>query len=160
METLSSPYTSGTTFTSTQIRLATGSPTAFIDLTDRLNELVAASAIRCGTVVVQTTHTTTALVVNEHESLLLVDFEALLDRLVPRSEAYWHDELPLRTGVPPHEPRNGHAHCRALLLPTSTTLIVHAGRLVLGRWQRVFFLELDGPRERTVSVLVSGEARP
>ncbi len=159
METLSSPYASATSFQCVQLQVSTGSATAFIDLTDRLNEFVSASEVWCGTVVVQSTHTTTALVVNEHESLLLVDFESLLERLAPRGMAYWHDELPLRTGIPAHEPRNGHAHCRALLLPTSATLIVDAGRLLLGRWQRVFLVELDGPRERTVSVLVSGEVR-
>ena len=53
---------------------------------------------------------------------------------------------------------NGHAHCRALLLPPSVCLNVAGGRLLLGRWQRVFLVELDGPREREISVLVFGEA--
>lgn len=159
MRTLSSPYASGTVVRPSQIHLSTASSSSFVDLTDRLNELVAAANVTHGTIVVQTSHTTTALVVNEHESLLLVDFEALLERLAPRHMAYWHDELSLRSGVPATEPRNGHAHCRALLLPTSVTLIVHAGQMLLGRWQRVFFVELDGPRERTISVLVSGEVR-
>ena len=53
---------------------------------------------------------------------------------------------------------NGHAHCRALLLPPSVCLNVTGGRLLLGRWQRVFFVELDGPREREISVLIFGEA--
>ena len=52
---------------------------------------------------------------------------------------------------------NGHAHCRALLLPSSACLNVTGGRLALGRWQRVFFVELDGPRERDISVLAFGE---
>jgi secondary thiamine-phosphate synthase enzyme len=55
------------------------------------------------------------------------------------------------------ERANGHAHCRALLLPSSASLNVSRGRLVLGQWQRVFFVELDGPREREVSLLVYGE---
>jgi thiamine phosphate synthase YjbQ (UPF0047 family) len=52
---------------------------------------------------------------------------------------------------------NGHAHCRALGLPTSVGLNISGGQLVLGRWQRVFFVELDGPRERELSVLMFGE---
>jgi thiamine phosphate synthase YjbQ (UPF0047 family) len=52
---------------------------------------------------------------------------------------------------------NGHAHCRALLLPSSACLNVNGGRLLLGRWQRVFFVELDGPRERELSVFVISE---
>jgi secondary thiamine-phosphate synthase enzyme len=55
---------------------------------------------------------------------------------------------------------NGHAHCRALLLPSSACLNVTEGRLQLGRWQRVFLVELDGPRERSVSVLLFGEMLP
>lgn len=159
METLSPPDAPVMAVRNAEIRLTTASPTAFIDLTDRLNDLISASQVTSGMLVVHTTHTTTALVVNEHEALLLADFEALLERLAPRNVAYWHDEMALRAEVPWNEPRNGHAHCRALLLPTSVALIIRDGRLLLGRWQRVFLVELDGPRERTVSVLVSGEVR-
>jgi len=54
---------------------------------------------------------------------------------------------------------NGHSHCRALLLGSSACLNVIDGRLLLGRWQRVFLVELDGPRARDVSVLILGEGR-
>lgn len=53
---------------------------------------------------------------------------------------------------------NGHAHCHALLLGSSASLNFAEGRLQLGYWRRVFFVELDGPRAREVSVLVLGEA--
>jgi secondary thiamine-phosphate synthase enzyme len=59
----------------------------------------------------------------------------------------------------PDERSNGHAHCRALLLGVSATLNIVDGRLLLGRWQRVFFVELDGPRERAISAVVLGESR-
>ena len=108
---------------------------------------------------VQTTHTTTAVIVNEGEPLLLDDFRDLLERAAPRAGAYRHDDLARRQDVPADEPRNGHAHCRALQLPASTLLNVVAGRLALGRWQRVFLLDLDGPRTREVSVVVMGTAR-
>ena len=55
------------------------------------------------------------------------------------------------------ERANGHSHCRALLLGPSVALNVSRGRLHLGRWQRVFLVELDGPKARDVSVLVIGE---
>jgi thiamine phosphate synthase YjbQ (UPF0047 family) len=61
--------------------------------------------------------------------------------------------------VDPNEPRNGHAHAKALLLRTAETLNVAHGRLQLGRWQRVLLIELDGPREREVSLLAMGERR-
>lgn len=142
------------------IRLSTCSARAFIDLTEHLTGVLTTSRVGVGVVNVQTTHTTTAIVVNEHEPLLTSDFEMLLDRLVPRSLSYAHDDMARRVGVQADEPANGHAHCRALLLPTAVSLNVVDGRLELGRWQRVFFVELDGPRRRDVSVVVVGERRP
>jgi thiamine phosphate synthase YjbQ (UPF0047 family) len=83
----------------------------------------------------------------------------VLEAGAPQDGRYRHDDRALRTvNVNEDEPANGHAHCRALVLPTSVCLNVSRGRLVLGRWQRVFFVELDGPRDRALSVLVFGEA--
>jgi len=132
--------------------------TQFIDITDRIGALVAASHISQGIVNVQALHTTTAIVVNEHEPLLLTDFEAALGRIVPTDALYRHDDPHLRVvNLAPNERRNGHSHCRALLLTPSLSLNIVGGRLVLGRWQRLFFVELDGPRERAISTLMMGE---
>jgi secondary thiamine-phosphate synthase enzyme len=142
-----------------RIHVATRHPTEFIDLTDRLESFVADSGLRFGLLNVQTLHTTTAVVVNEHEPLLLTDFQALLDAAAPCDGRYRHDDTTARTvNLTDAERPNGHAHCRALLLPSSACLNVTQGRLVLGRWQRVFLVELDGPREREISVLVLGES--
>lgn len=153
METLSLPYICQ----HVTVRLTTHRATEFVDFTEQLARHVQASALRVGTLTVQTRHTTTAIVVNEHEPLLLTDFEALLERMAPQRLAYWHDELALRSNVPADEPRNAHAHCRALVLPSSTVVTVADGRLQLGRWQRIFLVEFDGPREREVSVVTMGE---
>ena len=153
METLR-PHT--TTHHST-IQVESRHPTQFIDLTDELEALVRTAGVLTGLVNVQSLHTTAAIVVNEHEPLLLADFEALLERVAPQRLAYWHDELALRSNVPVDEPRNAHAHCRALVLPSSTVVTVADGRLQLGRWQRIFLVEFDGPREREVSVVTMGE---
>jgi secondary thiamine-phosphate synthase enzyme len=142
----------------TELRLSTSRGTEFLDLTPCLERFVADAGMIAGTLNVQTRHTTTAIVVNEHEPLLLADFERLLERVAPRGATYAHDDLQLRSGVPADEPRNGQAHCRALLLPSSTTLNIVGGQIALGRWQRVFLVELDGPRERAVSVVLVGEA--
>lgn len=142
-----------------RIHLTTRHPTEFIDLTDRLQRLVADSGVRFGILNVQTLHTTTAVIVNEHEPLLLADFQALLESAAPGDGRYRHDDTAARTvNVTAAERPNGHAHCRALLLPSSVCLNVASGRLVLGHWQRVFVVELDGPREREISVLLLGEA--
>ena len=142
----------------TSIRITTERPTEFIDLTERLEALVAASGVRFGLVNVQTLHTTTAIVVNEHEPLLLDDFVSLLEKAAPRHADYRHDDWFVRTvNLTADERSNGHGHCRALLLGASACLNVIDGQLQLGCWQRVFLAELDGPRERQVSVLVLGE---
>lgn len=142
----------------TRIRVTTTRAMEFIDLTDRIEALAAVARIRAGFVNVQSLHTTTAIVVNEHEPLLLTDFEALLAGVAPREAPYRHDDMAVRTvNLAPGERPNGHAHCRALLLPSSVSLNVADGRVQLGRWQRVFLVELDGPRAREVSVLVLGE---
>src|SRR6185436_5233289 len=96
---------------------------------------------------------------NEHEPLLLVDFATILDSAVPSGVRYRHDDPAARTvNLTPDERVNGHAHCRALLLGTSTSLNIVDSRLRLGRWQRVFFVELDGPREREISIVIVGES--
>ena len=138
-----------------RLRLNTTQPTQFIDLTERIERLVAEADVGYGVVNVQTLHTTTAVVVNEHEPLLLDDFQQLLETTAPDHGGYRHDDPLARVvNLTAAERANGHAHCRAVLLPTSVCLNVVKGRLLLGHWQRVFFVELDGPREREISVLV------
>jgi secondary thiamine-phosphate synthase enzyme len=141
-----------------RISISTEHSTEFIDLTDRLDALVAASGIRSGIVNVQSLHTTTAVIVNEPEPLLLSDFTVLLENAAPRDAGYRHDDATIRTvNVTPDERVNGHSHCRALLLGPSVSLNVIDGSLLLGRWQHVFMVELDGPRAREISVLILGE---
>jgi secondary thiamine-phosphate synthase enzyme len=134
----------------------TRSALEFVDVTARVGDAVARSGILDGLVSVQSLHTTAAVVVNEAEPLLLEDLRATLERAAPRHLAYRHDDFALREEVAPDEPANGHAHCRALFLRASETLAVADGRVRLGRWQRLFLVELDGPRTRTLCVTVLG----
>jgi secondary thiamine-phosphate synthase enzyme len=155
METLAGSQT----FWHTTIRIETEHPTQFIDLTDEVEALVDRAGIRMGLVNVQSLHTTTAIVVNEHEPLLLSDVAALLERIAPLDAVYRHDNLSLRgSNCVLGERPNGHSHCRALLLAPSACLNVADRRLQLGRWQRVFLAELDGPRTRDVSVVIVGDS--
>ena len=144
----------------TWMRVTSTAPTQFIDLTDRLGRIVASRGVAAGVLNVQTLHTTTAIVVNEHEPLLLEDFQQQLEETAPDDGRYRHDDASARAvNVKAEERTNGHAHCRALFLPTAVSLNVIEGRLVLGRWQRVFFVELDGPQEREISAMVLPAAR-
>jgi secondary thiamine-phosphate synthase enzyme len=141
-----------------QLRLRTEEYLQFIDLTEQIISLTQASGISQGFVNIQTRHTTTAIIVNEHEPLLLEDLKRTLEHLAPRTIAYRHDDFEVRTeNLTPDEQPNGHAHCKALFLRSSETINIINGRLDLGRWQRIFFIELDCARERTVSVTLLGQ---
>jgi len=141
------------------VTVVTERPLQLLDITGFLVARVRRSGVEHGILCVQTLHTTTGIAVNEDEPLLASDLERALERLVPREHAYAHDDLARRVAVPAGERANGHAHCKALLLAPSATLTVVAGRLVLGRWQRVFLVELDGGRRRSLSIVVLGTGR-
>jgi secondary thiamine-phosphate synthase enzyme len=154
METLAPTFI----YRHTRIRIASERPTEFIDLTEGLEALIAETRMMVGFLNVQSLHTTAAIVVNEREPLLLHDFETVLDELAPGHARYQHDDVTMRTvNLTLDERPNGHSHCKALLLGPGACLNVIDGTLLLGRWQRVFLVELDGPRMREVSVLMMGE---
>lgn len=138
------------------VRLRTERSLQFVDLTELVEERVRRSGVREGMATVQSRHTTAAVLVNENEPLLLHDFEDALRRWAPADARYRHNDLKARAGAPLDERPNGHAHARALLLGASVCLSVAEGRLDLGPWQSVFLVELDGPRDRTLSVQVLG----
>jgi secondary thiamine-phosphate synthase enzyme len=140
-----------------KIQIATERPFEFIDITPDVESLIAQAGIDVGFVNLQSLHTTTSIVVNEHEPQLLTDFAELLERAAPSSASYRHDDVRLRTvNLIPGERINGHSHCQALLLASSVCLNIANGYLQLGRWQRVFLAELDGPQTRDLSVLIFG----
>ncbi len=147
-----------TTF-SDAVTLRTQARRQFIDLTELVAERVRRSGIRDGLVLVQSHHTTAAVVVNENEPLLLGDFERLFDRLCPADAPYDHDDMARRIDAAEEERPNGASHCRCVLLGVSQALHVSGGVLQVGRWQRLLLVELDGPRSRTLSVVVLGGAR-
>ena len=143
-----------------RLEVSTSQPTAFVDLTARLSRFVTRSGIRHGLLGVHTLHTTTAVVLNEDEPLLRDDIVDQLERLAPREMPYAHDDpARRRVNLTPHERVNGHAHCRAVNLGASLCLSVVDGALLLGRWQRVLFVDLDGPQLRQVAATIVGAAR-
>jgi secondary thiamine-phosphate synthase enzyme len=126
-------------------------PIEFIDLTDQINRHLLEHGIRNGTATVFSRHTTAAIKINEAEELLLEDFKQMLRRLCPVEHDYHHNDMSRRKPpIAPDERPNAHSHCMHLLLSTSETIPVVESRLALGTWQRIFMVELDGPREREV----------
>jgi len=143
-----------------RLRFESKNPTEFVDITDRLRDEVRWSGLQIGRVHLQSLHTTLGIAINENEPLLLRDFERLLERLAPVGAGYQHDDFARRFDIALDEPENGHAHCRQLLLTGFATLLVEDGELVLGRWQSVFAVELDGPRHRQLAIQLDGQFGP
>jgi len=142
---------------SMRLRLTTAAECQVVDLTDHLEDFLRRTGMHRGGLLVHTLHTTTAVLVNEQEPLLHGDLFRQLERLAPRDLAYDHDDSTRRVvNRTESERTNGHAHCRAMLLGSTVSLPIIDGRLALGRWQRVLFVELDGPQERTVIATVTG----
>jgi secondary thiamine-phosphate synthase enzyme len=131
----------------------------FIDITADVQAVVERSGVRYGQVAVFSNHTTAAVVLNEHEPLLLNDMARALSRLAPAGNYYEHNDFSIRTvNMFADECANGHSHCQHLFLGASETIPVHDGRAHLGRFQSVFLVELDHARLRRVYVQTMGVA--
>lgn len=129
----------------------------FIDITDWVCECAAKSKVNNGFVVVYSKHTTAAIKINENEPLLLRDMTEFLEKFSPRNGGYQHNDFSIRTvNMNPDESPNGHAHLQHLLMGTSETIPIIDGIMQFGRYQSVFLIELDHPREREVMVQVVG----
>jgi secondary thiamine-phosphate synthase enzyme len=129
--------------------LETREPIQFLDITRDVDELVRHAGLREGLVTIFSRHTTAAVSIQEDEPLLLQDLCDFLHRSAPAENHYRHNDFRVRT-VHMHddESPNGHAHCLQLMLGASETVPVCGGKLMLGTWQRIFVVELDGPRPR------------
>jgi secondary thiamine-phosphate synthase enzyme len=119
------------------------------DLTEQVARVVSSSAIQTGTVNVFNVGSTGAVGVIEFEPGLQHDLPAILDRLIPPSRNYGHEQA--------WHDGNGHSHLQATLLGPSLTAAIADGQLMLGTWQQIFHLECDvRGRQRTVVVTVVG----
>jgi secondary thiamine-phosphate synthase enzyme len=142
------------------VSVVTRDPVEFVDLTPTLARIVAGLGLRDGALTVYTRHTTTGLLINEHEPLLFSDLKAMFDRLVPEDGWFAHDDYERRTvNLTPRERQNGWAHCRAALLRTSESIPVADAQLGLGRWQRVLLVDFDGGQKREIAVMLQGVFR-
>jgi len=128
--------------------MQTRRPREFVNLTDRVRQVVRASGVAEGFVLVSSMHITSAVFVNDNESGLLQDIERWADRLAPPGDYAHH-----RTGE-----SNGDAHLKNLLLGHEVVLPVTRGNLDLGPWEQLFYGEFDGQRPKRVVVKVVGDA--
>ena len=133
-----------------QLTLATRGHGDMLDLTEQVAAVVSRSKVRTGIAHVFTVGSTAALGAIEFEPGLRQDLPATLDRLMPPSRAYGHEQT--------WHDGNGHSHLQATVLGPGLTVPVGEGKLVLGTWQPIFPLEGDvRPRQRTVVVTVLGD---
>lgn len=117
------------------------------DITQDVEAVLKNSGIREGLLNVYSRHSTSGVVINENESGLVKDFQLALQRLVPEGAGYQHDRID----------NNADSHIKGFLLGGSQTIPVENGQVMLGTWQSIFFVELDGPRQRKLTVTVMGE---
>lgn len=114
----------------------------FVDITEAVRAWVESQGIRDGVVTVTTPHTTGRIIVNERDPALQRDMLRQLQWFAPADAAYEHNQHTVDGRD------NAHAHLAALFMPASESLHLADGTLQLGTWQALFFVELDGPRER------------
>ena len=119
-----------------------------VHLTPTLEQILAKSGIRDGFMLVSAMHITAGVFVNDDESGLHADIWEWLEKLAPFRAGYRHHE----TGE-----TNGDAHLKSMLVHHEVIVPITAGRLDLGPWQRVFYAEFDGQRDKRLIVKVMGE---
>ena len=121
---------------------------AFENITPEVEAIVRKSGIKEGMVLVSAMHITAGVYVNDNESGLIEDIDHWLEGLAPFRKDYKHHE----TGED-----NGDSHLKALLIHHEVIVPITAGKLDLGTWQRIFYAEFDGQRDKRVIVKVMGE---
>jgi secondary thiamine-phosphate synthase enzyme len=120
------------------------------DITRQVEQLIRESGIQTGTAHLFNIGSTAIIGTVEYESGLERDIPEMLDRLIPPSRDYGHEEA--------WHDGNGHSHIQATLAGPDLTVPVSAGRPVLGTWQQIFHLECDiKPRTRAIVITVQGE---
>ena len=136
--------------TSKRINFKTRGETDIMDITGEVTNAIKASEIRNGIVTIFVPGATGAVTTIEYEPGLLKDLPAMLERIAPKEIEYehekrWHDG-------------NGHSHVRASLLGPSITIPFEDGRLTLGTWQQIVFIELDNKsRSREIVLQIMGD---
>lgn len=125
--------------------ITTSAREQIIDVTTEVQSLVAGMLHGAGVVCISVPHCTCAVYVNENETDLVADTISLIDRLT--SGGWKHDLID----------NNADSHLAATLIGSSVVLPVVDGGIELGTWQRIMLVELDGPRQRRISVIVVGD---
>ncbi|MCJ7724221.1 MAG: secondary thiamine-phosphate synthase enzyme YjbQ [Anaerolineales bacterium] len=132
------------------IHLNTKGNADIIDITSQVNQAVSQSGVVDGVVTIFCPSSTSALTTIEFESGCLADLRRLFDEILPSDRIYAHNAS--------WGDGNGHAHVRAALLGPSLAVPLVSGRLTLGTWQQIIYIDFDThPRQRELVLQVIGE---
>jgi secondary thiamine-phosphate synthase enzyme len=116
------------------------------DITHEIQLIVKQSHYNNGIVNVYSRHSTSGIVINENEAGLIKDFKAALEGLIPVEGNYNHNCID----------NNADSHIRSFFIGSSETVPLYKGKLDLGTWQSIFFVDVDGPRNRKITVTIIG----
>ena len=134
-----------------EVRLGTTEPIQVMDITTQVKQLLADSGVSNGQLTLISSHTTAFVSLNEFEPGLQQDMVEYLDRVAPPGAGYRHNVNPVDGRL------NAHSHLAGLFLNPSLSIPIVKGKLLLGGWQSILFIELDGPREtRSLHVQILG----
>jgi secondary thiamine-phosphate synthase enzyme len=130
------------------VSVKTDRRTQLVDVTQEVQRLVTSTKVTSGVCHLYVPHTTAAVTINEHaDPDVAADVAGSIDRLVPSNGPYRHAE------------GNSDAHVKAVLTGTSQSIFIENSKLLLGRWQGIFFCEFDGPRERRLHVKIVSDSK-
>ena len=139
------------------LKLKTEKELEFINITNKIKEIVKKAGIKEGVLNIFSRHTTLAIKINEDERLLLKDMKWLMKRIAPEIKKYFHDRIKLRKNCLPGEPKNAKGHLRNMVLETSQMITISKYQMQPGNYQQIFAIETSGPREREILTQILGE---
>jgi len=140
-------------FYSQELRISTRKRMEILDITEDVHRIVMKSGIKNGLVNLWVPHATAAIAVNEHDTDLWEDIMNILQKIAPLKGDYRHNAK-YRWSV---GEQNAHAHILNCLIKPGVSIPLENGRMHLGTWQSILFIEMDGSRSRRVHVQVMGE---
>jgi secondary thiamine-phosphate synthase enzyme len=130
------------------LKINTDKRVDFINITQKIQEIVSDSPISEGLVLVNPMHITASVFINDAESGLIKDFQEWLEKIAPKNKDYHHHQ----TGED-----NGFSHLWRTIMGRETTVAITEGKLDLGTWEQIFYGEFDGQRDKRILVKVIGE---
>ena len=130
-----------------EVEIKTNDRIEIIDITDRIENIVKESSYSKGILLLYVEHTTSAITINEYEPNLVDDLKKIIIDIFKPGGNWHHNEID----------NNAHAHLASSFIGNSRVLFIDSNRIVMGTWQRILFIELDGPRKRMIKIVYMGE---